>query len=101
MILDNGHRGTAIKHPDASPHLLESHQVDLPAQLVDQLADLIVRAPGPAGRAAVITAVITELHALVAWTQPAADPATEELAGTGGLVAAANAHLRAIQSDPT
>jgi hypothetical protein len=101
VMLNNGHRGTAITHPDDPPHLLESHLVDLPAQLVDQLADLIVRAPGPAGRAAVITAIITELHALVAWTQPAANPATEELAGTRGMVAAANAHLRAIQSDPT
>lgn len=101
VLLDNGHRDTVIEQPDDPQIPLESHQVDLPAELLDQIAELIVRAPGPAGRAAVIAAVVTEMHALVAWTQPAAHPADDERAGTDRMVAAADAHLKVMQLDPT
>lgn len=96
MMLDNSH-SAVIEESDEPLHQHESHHVDLPAELVDQIAELIVLAPGPAGRAAVIAAVITEMHALVAWTQPAALPADDEIAGTGRMVAAADAHLKVMQ----
>jgi len=70
--------------------------VELPAELTDQLADLIVFAPDPAGRAAVIAALVTELQALVTWRETVPDHS--ESTGISRIVAAAEAHLHQMQS---
>ena len=71
--------------------------VDLRAEVLDQLAELIVFAAGPAERASVIAALVAELSALVEWSQGAPADAGE-LAGARRLVAAAEAHLCEMQS---
>ena len=79
--------------------------VDLPAEVLDQIAELIVFAPGPTGRAAVVAAVTAELAALVAWSQERCPHPAEltgecagELTGLGRPVATAEAHLDQMRS---
>lgn len=67
-----------------------------PAELLDAMADLIVGADGPPGRAAVIAALVLEMQALVQWCRPGL--ADEEFVGLDAVVAVAQTHLVAMRS---
>jgi hypothetical protein len=63
----------------------------LPGEVIDRIAELIVLPAEPGDRAAVISALVTEMYATLAWRE-GADRNAAELVSLRGFVVEAEAH---------
>lgn len=90
------HAAGAVSAPSAGVGAAETTEpLELSAEMLDAMAELIVTAGGCVGRAVVVAAVVAELAAVVEWT--CAGDTADEAAGIEAVVAAADAHAAAMR----